>query len=86
MQYKILIEKQANKKLLCLPVKIHHRIPEKIIQLGDNPDDARLDIKKIVGGNDFRLRIGDWRIIFNRDDVNKTIHIKILKPRGDVYK
>ncbi len=86
MQYKILIEKQANKKLLCLPVKIHHRITEKIIQLGDNPDDARLNIKKVVGSNDFRLRIGDWRIIFNRDDVNKTIHIKILKPRGDVYK
>ena len=86
MAYKILIKKQANKKLLSLPNKIHHRIVEKIIQLGDNPDDVNLDLKKIVGGNDFRLRIGDWRIIFNRDDLKKIIHINILKPRGDAYK
>ncbi len=86
MAYKILIQKQANKKLLSLPVKIHHRIVEKIIQLGDNPDDVNLDLKKIIGSNDFRLRIGDWRIIFNRDDVNKIVNIKIVKPRGDVYK
>lgn len=86
MPYKILIDKQVNKKLLGLPTKIHHRIVEKIILLGDNPDDTSLDIKKLIGSHDFRLRIGDWRIVFNRDDINKIIRIKILKSRGDVYK
>jgi len=58
MHYKILIDKQANKKLLSLTTKTHHRIVEKIIHLGDNPDNVSLDIKKLTNSHDFRLRVG----------------------------
>ena len=71
-----------NKKLLVLPTKVHYRIVKKIISLRDNPYDTSLDIKKLTGSHNFRLIIGDWRIIFNGDDINKTIRINILKSRG----
>ena len=86
MKYHVQIKKQASKKLKSLASNERHRIAEKIKYLGDNPDDPRLDIKKLSGSNSFRLRVGDWRIIFDRDDQIKIISIETLKSRGDVYK
>ena len=86
MGYKIVIKKQARKKLLNLPNQPRHRIAEKIEWLGKDPDDSRLDIKKLAGQPHYRLRVGDWRIIFDRDDYIKIISIEALKPRGDAYK
>lgn len=86
MQYEVQIRKQACKKLQSLAVNVRRRIAEKIIWLGDNPDDPRLDIKKMVGSSSFRLRVGDWRVIFDRDDQIKIISIETVKARGDVYK
>jgi mRNA interferase RelE/StbE len=34
--------------------------------LGKNPDDARLDIKVLEGQPYYRLRVGQWRVIFDR--------------------
>ena len=54
--------------------------------LGENPDNASLDIKKLQGEPYFRLRVGQWRIIFDKDDEVKIISIEKIKPRGDAYK
>lgn len=86
MKYHVQINKQASKKLKSLATNERHRLVEKIKCLGENPDDIRLDIKKMVGSASFRLRVGDWRVIFDRDDEIKIIVIEKLKARGDVYK
>ena len=62
------------------------RITEKIVLLGANPDDPFLDIKKLKGEPYFRLRVGQWRIIFDKDDQIKIVSIEKIKSRGDVYK
>lgn len=54
--------------------------------LGKNPDDVSLDIKKLKGESYFRLRVGSWRIIFDRDDQVKIVSIEKIKPRGGAYK
>lgn len=54
--------------------------------LGKNPDNPILDIKKLQGEPYFRLRVGSWRIIFDRDDQVKVISIEKIKPRGGAYK
>lgn len=86
MGYTIIIKKQARKKLLSLATQLRHRIAEKIEWLGKDPDDTRLDVKKLAGQPYHRLRVGDWRIIYDRDDYIKIISIEALKPRGDAYK
>jgi mRNA interferase RelE/StbE len=44
------------------------------------------DIKKLRGHNElYRLRIGDWRIIFSYINV-ETILIERISPRGDAYR
>jgi len=54
--------------------------------LGENPDNPTLDIKPLQGEPYFRLRTGDLRIIFDRDDDVRIIAIEKVKPRGDAYK
>lgn len=64
MRYTLLIKKQAQKTLQNLPRTECYRIAEKIQWLGDNPDNPNLDIKPLQGQGNYRLRVGQWRIIF----------------------
>ncbi len=86
MRYKLIIKKKAEKKLMSLSTLLRVRIAEKIQRLATNPDDPQLDIKRLVGEDHYRLRVGDWRIIFGRDDYIRIISIEAVKPRGDAYK
>ena len=86
MSYTLLIKKQAKKALQSVPQPDRTRITEKIVLLGKDPDNPSLDIKKLQGEPYFRLRVGSWRIIFDRDDEVKIISIEKIKPRGDAYK
>ena len=84
--YTLLIKKQAKKVLQSLARTDRNRIAEKIKLLGDNPDNPTLDIKPLQGEPYYRLRVGQWRIIFDRDDEVKIIAIEKIKPRGGAYK
>ena len=86
MTYTLLIKKQAKKILQSVPRPDRNRRTEKIVLLGTDPDSPNLDIKKLQGEPYFRLRVGQWRIIFDRDDEIRIISIEKIKSRGDVYK
>ncbi|CZG44161.1 Uncharacterised protein [Legionella pneumophila] len=86
MSYTLLIKKQAKKALQSVPQPDRTRITERIVLLGKDPDDPILDIKKLKGEPYFRLRVGSWRIIFDRDDEVRIISIEKIKPRGGAYK
>jgi len=86
VSYTVLIKKQAKKALQSVPQPDRTRITEKIVLLGENPDNAGLNIKKLQGEPYFRLRVGQWRIIFDRDNEVKIISIEKIKPRGGAYK
>jgi mRNA interferase RelE/StbE len=82
----LLIKKQAKKALQSLNRPDRNRVTEKIVLLGKNPDHTSLDIKPLQGQPFYRLRVGDWRILFDRDDEIKIISIEKVKPRGGAYK
>ena len=86
MPYTVLIRKQAQKKLRGLPRNERSRLAENINQLGQDPDDPALDTKALAGVPLHRLRVGDWRIIYDRQDAVRIIAIEKIKPRGDAYK
>lgn len=86
LSYTLLIKKQAKKTLQSVSQPDRTRIAEKIVLLGKNPNNASLDIKKLQGEPYFRLRVGQWRIIFDRDSEVKIISIEKIKPRGGAYK
>lgn len=86
MPYTVTIKRQVQKKLQSLARNERTRLAEKINQLGQNPDDSSLDTKRLTGTLLYRLRVGDWRIIYDRQDAVKVIAIEKIKPRGDAYK
>jgi mRNA interferase RelE/StbE len=88
MPYAVSIHKQARKKLLAMNADHRHRVAQAINELGINPDNASLNVKPMQGvaAHLWRMRVGDWRVIYDRDDTLKIIAIEKIGARGDVYK
>ena len=81
MIFKIIWDEKAHDELIKLEPSISRRIFKKIDELSQNPFSR--DIKRLKGRDDYRLRVGDYRIIFSIDKDN----IQILKVghRKNVY-
>ncbi len=86
MPYTLKIKRQADRVLSRLSRPERTRLTEKILLLANDPDSSELDVKPLEGEPYFRLRVGGWRVIFDRQDSLKIIAIEKIKPRGDVYK
>lgn len=84
--YELRIKRQAKKKLASIAPRMRERIILKLDELAEDPDSPALDIKKLINDPGYRLRIGTWRVIFDRDDVLKILAIDKVGARGDVYK
>ncbi|MFH1365704.1 MAG: type II toxin-antitoxin system RelE/ParE family toxin [archaeon] len=82
MSFKIIWDEKAYDSLNKLEPSISRRIFKKVEELSEKPFSK--EIKRLKRSNDFRLRIGDYRVIFS---IQKE-RIQILKVghRKNVYK
>ena len=83
--YKITFSKDADKTLRRMPRNLSLKIVQKIKQLADNPQ-TMPNVKKLTDHPGFRLRVGDWRIVYTVNDNELLIHVIKIKPRGEVYR
>ena len=51
-----------------------------------NPHGQHNNAKKLVGQPGFRLRIGDWRVVYELEDDRLVVLVVRIAPRGQVYK
>jgi len=84
--YQLQYRRQARNYLARLPLKIKARIIDKLQELKENPDTPTLDVDKLKGEPAYRLRIGQYRIIYRRLDDKLIIEVIKIRPRGDIYK
>ncbi|HSX20774.1 MAG TPA: type II toxin-antitoxin system RelE/ParE family toxin [Gammaproteobacteria bacterium] len=84
--YELQIKRQAKKKLVSIPPRMRERIILKLDELAEDPDSPNLDIKKLINEPGYRLRVGAWRVIFERVESLQIIAIEKVGARGDVYK
>jgi mRNA interferase RelE/StbE len=84
--YQLQYRRQARNYLARLPLKIKSKIVGKLHELKENPDNPTLDIDKLKGEPAYRLRIGQYRIIYTRLDDQLIIEVVKIRPRGDIYK
>ncbi len=82
--YQVRIEKQAHKTLRKLPRNQARLIQAKIDELARDPY-ASQNIKPLKGTTYFRLRVGDWRVIYELDDNQLIVIVLNIGPRGGVY-
>ncbi len=88
MSWKIEVKPTAEKQYLRLDKKTRQRIKTTLLELEkeENPLFHK-DVKSLTGQlkGDYRLRVGDWRLLFTPDKEKKTIHVYAILPRGDAY-
>ena len=84
--YQLLIRKHAIKILQRMQARDAKRIRNALDELAEGPGRRDSDVKPLRGRPGFRMRIGDYRVIFERDDKGRTIEVLAIGPRGDVYK
>ncbi len=84
--YGLKYRRQARNYLARLPFKIKSKIINKLHELKANPDDSNLDVDKLKGGLGYRLRVGQYRIIYTRHDGELILEVVRIRPRGDIYK
>ncbi len=82
MKFKVIWDKKAQDELDKLELLTARRIILKVKELAENP--FVKDIKRLQGETSFRLRVGDYRIIF--DIIRDTIIILKIGHRKNVYK
>ena len=84
MSYTVQILNHAEREMDKLPSAIHIRISEKILSLENNPRPN--GVKKLSGREEYRLRVGDYRVLYTIDDKNSTVGVVSVGHRSEVYR
>ena len=84
-RYQVLFSKVAAKELRRLPNEIIERVITKAKELENEPRPP--GCKKLVGEKEdlWRIRIGDYRIIYSIDDTIYIVDIRRIGHRRDIY-
>jgi mRNA interferase RelE/StbE len=83
--YSIVFTQKAKKELLALPNQFIILIETKIDNLASHPRPA--GCKKLQGSTDeYRIRIGNYRVIYTIADIVKIVTIIKVADRKDVYR
>ena len=81
MSYKILLHPKANAYLENIEVELENRIRKKLHVLSSNPEKG----KKLKHSDFWRLRIGEYRAVYEVDYNNNRVIILFIGHRKDVY-
>ena len=82
--YRLLIKPSAAKELLALPAKDRKRIAAKLQRLASEPRPPGTE--KLSGQEKYRLRQGDYRVLYAVDDDEAAVVIVKIGHRRDVYR
>jgi mRNA interferase RelE/StbE len=82
--YVVEVKPSARKELEALPDNVLSRVITKIELLGQHPRPA--GCKKLKGYKDqWRIRIGDWRVLYIIEDTAKLVSVTRIAHRREVY-
>ena len=84
MKWRIVLARTAEKELGELSSQIELRIGRAIRALEHDPVPA--SAKRLKGREEFRLRVGDYRVLYILDHKNHVLTICAIGHRSDVYR
>ncbi len=68
-----------------MPRNTAKRIRDKIEELAEDPAAMR-NVVKLTGVEGYRLRVGDWRVVYTLEQDELVVAVVKIKPRGEVYR
>lgn len=84
-RYTLIIDQAAQKTLRRLPRDLQERLGRAILVLETNPKPN--NSRQLEGfQNVYRLRVGDWRIVYTIEDERLVITVIRVGSRGNVYR
>ncbi|HEX9962480.1 MAG TPA: type II toxin-antitoxin system RelE/ParE family toxin [Pyrinomonadaceae bacterium] len=83
MIYALLILRRAQKELANLDKIEYERVRDAITSLAENPRPP--GCKKLIAREGWRIRIGNYRVIFEVDDIKREVTVMHIGHRRDIY-
>ncbi|MGA9451260.1 MAG: type II toxin-antitoxin system RelE/ParE family toxin [Verrucomicrobiia bacterium] len=83
--YRVLLERSAERDLGRLSSEVHDRVITAIQGLANNPRPP--GCRKLVGSkNDWRIRVGDYRVLYEIADAIRVVRVNRVRHRREVYR
>lgn len=82
--YEVILEGKAKRQIEKLSGETLKRIDKALISLEANPRHSK--VEKLTGYKLWRIRAGDYRIIFEVDDARKQVIVYKIKHRREAYR
>ena len=84
MLYRIELSHTSHHQICRLAEQTQERVNQAIAHLAENPRPQ--GSKKLTAREGYRIRVGDYRILYQIDDAAKLVIIYRVAARGDVYR
>ncbi len=81
-----MITKEASRRLRGMPNNAERTIVGKIDGLAADPFASNNNVIALKATDGFRLRVGDWRVLYTLDTEARTMTIAAIVPRGEAYR
>ncbi len=82
--YRLKLKPSAEKDLDRLRGETWQRVKNALVALRNEPRPA--GCIKLAGDEGWRIRVGDWRAIYDIDDAAQVVTVLRVKHRKDVYR
>jgi mRNA interferase RelE/StbE len=83
--HEVRLERAAEKDLRRLDDQTHDRVVKQIVALGKEPRPP--SSKKLSGTtNDWRIRVGDYRVLYEIADSIRVVRVYRVRHRREVYR
>ena len=83
--YQVLLERSAERDLRRLSADIHDRVIGAIRSLANDPRPP--GCRKLAGRkHDWRIRVGDYRVVYEIADAVRIVRVHRVRHRRDVYR
>lgn len=84
-KWRIVVHREAKRELRRLPRHILQSTLEDVHALADDPYPA--GCSKLKGHESlYRVRVSDWRIVYEVDNAARTVTVLRVASRGEVYR
>jgi len=84
VKWQVILKRSARKELEALPDRIMQQIYDALAKLGDNPRPPQS--KKLQGGLGYRLRVGDYRVLYELDKPAQVVNVCAVRHRREAYR
>ena len=84
--YRIVFTRQADRSPRKMPPNTARLIREKLDQLAQDPYARNPNLTRLQGRAGYRLRVGDWWVIYELEEDRLVILVLKIAPRGEVYR